>query len=178
MEIVDVFPEPAGLAHATVVGELQAAVVHSSACILTDKVFDTAPKLSPLSVTLPAPLVAPLCGSKKLATGVSKENTATDVPTTAPTVSCAVPIQALLLLTAEVHATVLADVHAAVPHISAVVKKAVDVKACDPKLSPVMVMSELPVGTRFAGAVGWLRTGASYVKRLAAQVPIALPTVI
>ena len=57
------------------------------------------------------------------------------------------------------HATVVADVHALLPHTSAAVSEAVAVGPTTPKLSPLIVTVPLPLGTALAAAV--LATGAA-----------------
>ena len=79
------------------------------------------------------------------------------MPTTAPTLTA--------IRTAEpryaggAHATVVADVHALLTHTSAVASEAVAVGLEAPKLSPLIVMVPLPLGT--ALAVAALTTGAA-----------------
>jgi hypothetical protein len=58
-----------------------------------------------------------------------------------------------------VHATVVVDVHAVLPHGSAAFKEAVGVRPSVPKLSPLMVTVPPPLCTAFAEAV--LTTGAA-----------------
>ena len=48
------------------------------------------------------------------------------------------------------HATVVADVHALLPHTSAVVSEAVAVGPTTPKLSPLIVTVPPPLGTALA----------------------------
>ena len=57
------------------------------------------------------------------------------------------------------HATVVADVHALLPHASAAVSAAVGVGSTTPKLSPPIVTVPLPLGAAFAETV--LTTGAA-----------------
>ena len=57
------------------------------------------------------------------------------------------------------HATVVADVHALLPHTSAVASEAVAVAPTPPKLSPLIVTVPLPLGAALAAAV--LTTGAA-----------------
>ena len=58
-----------------------------------------------------------------------------------------------------VHATVVVDVHAVLPHGSAAFKEAVGVRPSVPRLSPLMVTVPPPLGAMFAEAV--LTTGAA-----------------
>ena len=79
------------------------------------------------------------------------------MPATAPTLSAvrtAVPPHAC-----GAHATVVADVHALLPHTSAAASVAVGVGLEIPKLSPLIVMVPLPLGAAFAETV--LTTGAA-----------------
>ncbi len=82
------------------------------------------------------------------------------VPTTVFTVTliCAVPPQ-YNAAARGAHATVVADVHAVLPHTSAVAREAVAVGLEAPKLSPLIVTVSPPVGTAFATTV--LTTGAA-----------------
>ena len=48
------------------------------------------------------------------------------------------------------HTTVVADVHALLPHTSAAVSEAVVVGSTTPKLSPLIVMVPPPLGAAFA----------------------------
>ena len=57
------------------------------------------------------------------------------------------------------HATVVADVHALLPHTSAAASVAVAVGPTTPKLSPLIVTVPLPLGAAFAETV--LTTGAA-----------------
>jgi hypothetical protein len=57
------------------------------------------------------------------------------------------------------HATVVADVHAVLPHTSAEASEAVAVGLEVPRLSPLIVTVPLPLGTALAVAV--LTTGAA-----------------
>ena len=57
------------------------------------------------------------------------------------------------------HATVVADVHAVLPHTSAVVSETVAVGPTTPKLSPLSVTVPLPLAAALAGALP-LATGA------------------
>ena len=57
------------------------------------------------------------------------------------------------------HATVVADVHALLPHMFAAVSEAVTVGPTTPKLSPLIVTVPLPLGAAFAETV--LATGAA-----------------
>ena len=59
------------------------------------------------------------------------------------------------------HATVVADVHALLPHASAVVSEAVAVGPAVPKLSPLIVTVPPPLGAAFASVV--LTTGAGTI---------------
>ena len=79
------------------------------------------------------------------------------MPTTAPTlieVRTAEPLYAR-----GAHATVVADVHAVLPHTSAVASEADAVGPEEPKLSPLIVAVPLPLDTALAVAV--LTTGAA-----------------
>ncbi len=79
------------------------------------------------------------------------------MPATAPTLTAvrtAVPPYAC-----GAHATVVADVHALLPHTSAVASVAVGVRLEMPKLSPRIVTVPLPLGAAFAETV--LTTGAA-----------------
>ena len=60
-----------------------------------------------------------------------------------------------------VHATVVADVQALLPHASAVVSEAVAVGPAVPKLSPLIVTVPPPLGAAFASVV--LTTGAGTI---------------
>ena len=62
------------------------------------------------------------------------------------------------------HATVVADVHALLPHTSAVASEAVAVAPTAPKLSPLIVTAPLPLGAAFAETV--LASGAAYTTHL------------
>ena len=88
----------------------------------------------------------------------SKVNCLITVPATALTLTkvrrTAVPSYAC-----AAHTTVVADVHAPLPHASDAVKEAVGVRPSVPKLSPLIVTVPLPLGTAFADAV--LTTGAA-----------------
>ena len=57
------------------------------------------------------------------------------------------------------HATMVADVHALLPHTSAAASEAVGVGPTTPKLSPLIVTVPLPLGAAFAETV--LTTGAA-----------------
>jgi hypothetical protein len=80
------------------------------------------------------------------------------VPATALTLtkvrSAAVPSYAC-----ATHPTVVADVHALLPHASDAVKEAVGVRPSVPKLSPPIVTVPPPLGTAFADTE--LTTGAA-----------------
>jgi hypothetical protein len=80
------------------------------------------------------------------------------VPTTALRLT-AVRTLAVPPYTCVVHATVVVDVHAVLPHGSAAFKEAVGVRPSVPKLSPLMVTVPPPLGAMFAEAV--LTTGAA-----------------
>ncbi len=87
----------------------------------------------------------------------SKLSCPPSVPATAPTLSAvrtAVPPYAC-----GKHATVVADVHALLPHTSAAASVAVGVAPTTPKLSPLIVTVPLPLGAAFAATV--LTTGAA-----------------
>ncbi len=92
------------------------------------------------------------------ATALSKLNRPVSVPTIALTLT-------VVLLTNEPpyaagpHATVVADVHALLPHTSAAASVAVGVGLEMPKLSPLIVTVPPPLGTVLAAAV--LTTGAA-----------------
>ncbi len=58
------------------------------------------------------------------------------------------------------HATVVADVHALLPHMSAAVSEAVAVGPTTPKLSPLIVTVPLPLAAALAAKVV-LTTGAA-----------------
>ena len=66
-------------------------------------------------------------------------------PLTLTAVRIAVPPYAC-----SAHATVVADVHALLPHTSAVVSEAVAVGPATPKLSPLIVTVPPPLGTALA----------------------------
>ena len=96
-------------------------------------------------------------GQPTAARAPSKLNCPASVPTTAPTlteVRTAEPLYAR-----GAHETVVADVHAVLPHMSAVASEAVAVGLEAPKLSPLIVTVPLPLGTALAAAV--LATGAA-----------------
>ena len=88
----------------------------------------------------------------------SKVNCLITVPATALTLTkvrrTAVPSYAC-----AAHTTVVADVHAPLPHASDAVKEAVGVRPSVPKLSPPIVTVPPPLGTAFADAE--LTTGAA-----------------
>ena len=91
------------------------------------------------------------------ATALSKLNRPVSVPTMALTLTAvrtAVPPYAC-----GKHANVVADVHAVLPHASAVASEAVAVAPTAPKLSPLIVTVPLPLGAAFAETV--LMTGAA-----------------
>ena len=84
------------------------------------------------------------------------------VPATPPTLTAvrtAVPPYAC-----GAHATVVADVHAVLPHTSAVASEAVADGLEVPKLSPLIVTVPLPLGAAFAETV--LTTGAAQATQL------------
>ena len=87
----------------------------------------------------------------------SKLNGPATVPTTALTLTAIRTAEPLYACGA--YATVVADVHALLPHTSAVASEAVAVGLEAPKLSPLIVMVPLPLGT--ALAVAALTTGAA-----------------
>jgi hypothetical protein len=128
------------------------------------------PKLSPLIVTLPPPLGAAFA-EVILTTGAaettgwhepsesghrrgapSKLNRPASVPATALTLTAVRP-------TAEppyacgAHATVVADVHALLPHAPVAVSEAVAVELAVPKLSPLIVTLPPALGTVFGGVL-------------------------
>jgi hypothetical protein len=76
------------------------------------------------------------------------------IPLTLTAVRTAVPPYAC-----SVHATVVADVHALLPHTSAALSEAVAVGPTRPKLSPPIVTVPPPLGAALATAV--LTTGAA-----------------
>ncbi len=76
------------------------------------------------------------------------------IPPTLTAVRTAEPLYA-----GGAHATVVADVHAVLPHTSAVASEAVAVGLEEPKLSPLIVIVPLPLDT--ALAVAALATGAA-----------------
>ena len=87
----------------------------------------------------------------------SKLNCPATVPTTAPTLTAirtAEPLHAR-----EAHATVVADVHAVLPHTSAVASVPVAVGSTVTKLSPLIVTVPLPLGAALAATL--LTTGAA-----------------
>ncbi len=92
----------------------------------------------------------------------SKLSCPVSVPATAPTLSAvrtAVPPYAC-----GAHATVVADVHALLPHTSAAASEAIGVGLEMPKLSPLIVTVPLPLGAAFAAAA--LTTGAAHRTQL------------
>ena len=96
-------------------------------------------------------------GQPTAARAPSKLNCPASVPTTAPTlteVRTAEPLYA-----GGAQATVVADVHALLPHTSAVASEAVAVGLDVPKLSPLIVTVPLPLDTALGVAV--LATGAA-----------------
>ena len=82
----------------------------------------------------------------------------TPVPATALTLT-AVRIAAEPPYACGAHATVVADVHALLPHTSAVVSEAVAIGPTAPKPSPLIVTVPPPLGAAFAETV--LTTGAA-----------------
>ena len=79
------------------------------------------------------------------------------MPTTALTLTAIRTAEPLYACGA--HATVVADVHAVLPHTSAEASEAVAVGLEVPKLSPLIVTVPLPLGTALAVTV--LTTGAA-----------------
>ena len=88
------------------------------------------------------------------------------VPTT-PLTLTAVRTPAVPPYACGAHATVVADVHALLPHTSAAVSEAVTVGPTTPKLSPLIVTLPPPLGAAFAETVltTMLTTGAASVLR-------------
>ena len=80
------------------------------------------------------------------------------MPATALTLT-AVCIQAVPTWACGAHTTVVADVHALLPHASDAVREAVGVRPSVPKLSPPIVTVLPPLGTALADAA--LTTGAA-----------------
>ena len=74
------------------------------------------------------------------------------VPATALTLT-AVRITAEPPYACGAHATVVADVHALLPHTSAAVSEAVAVELAVPKLSPLIVTLPLALRTAFGGVL-------------------------
>ena len=170
--------------HTTVVADVHALLPQASAAVSEAvAVGPAAPKLSPLMVTVPPlPLGAELAEAM-LTTGAayatphvalagsgqragkwrsapSKLNCPTIVPATALTLT-AVCITAEPPYACGAHATVVADVHALLPHASAVVSEAVAVGPTAPKPSPLIVTVPPPLGAAFAETV--LTTGAGTI---------------
>ena len=79
----------------------------------------------------------------------SKLNCPVRVPATALTLTAARTV-AKPPYACGAHATVVADVHALLPHASAVVSEAVAVGPAVPKLSPLIVTVPPPLGTALA----------------------------
>ena len=91
------------------------------------------------------------------ATALSKLNRPVSVPTIALTLTVVLADEPPYACGA--HAAVVADVHAVLPHTSAVASEAVAVGLEVPKLSPLIVTVPLPLDTALAVAV--LATGAA-----------------
>jgi hypothetical protein len=98
------------------------------------------------------------------------------VPTTALTVTFAYAGLIIAVGATSRHATVVADDQEAVEHRSMPFAAVVAVKLYEPKFSPVIVTDEPPDVAPFK-PLSALTTGPSNVNRLAALVPIAIPTV-
>jgi hypothetical protein len=156
-------------------------LLHDSA-VLNDAVgvAAAAPKLMPIIVTDPPEVTPMLSGMLTLAHGAagspsnsqpktsidvarrapSKLNCPVIVPTSAPTLTAvrtSVPPYAR-----GAHATVVADVHALLPHASAAVSEAVAVGPDAPKLRPQIVTVPPKVGAALVGTnLTLLTTGAA-----------------
>ena len=96
-------------------------------------------------------------GQPTAAHAPSKLNCAASVPTIAPTLTAIRTAEPLYARGA--HATVVADVHALLPHTSAVASVAVAVGSTVTKLIPLIVTVPLPLGTALAATL--LTTGAA-----------------
>ena len=96
-------------------------------------------------------------GQPTSARAPSKLNCPATVPITAPTLTAARTAEPLYAGAA--HATVVADVHALLPHTSAVARLAVAVRSTVTKLSPLIVTVPLPLGAALAATL--LTTGAA-----------------
>jgi hypothetical protein len=139
------------------------------------------PKLSPPIVTVPPPLDTALAEVDEvvLTTGAASaienggiEQQAVGQPGAPSKLNCPVSVPATALTLTAVRTvakppyacgaqdTVVADVHALLPHTSAAVSEAVAVGPTAPKLSPPIVTVPPPLGAAFAGA-GPLTTGAA-----------------
>ncbi len=169
--------------HATDVADVHALLPHTSA-VASEAVTLVLklPKLSPLTVTIPPPLDTALAETV-LTTGAAhvacawKSHTGSRqrcdaVQRSAPSkLNCpiSVPTAPLTLTAARIaeppyacgtHATDVADVHALLPHTSAVASEAVTLALKPPKLSPLIITVPPPLGTALAETV--LTTGAAY----------------
>jgi len=96
-------------------------------------------------------------GQPTSARAPSKLNCPASVPITAPTLTAVRTAEPLYAR--EAHATVVAEVHALLPHTSAVASEFVAVGSTVTKLSPLIVTVPLPLGTALAATL--LTTGAA-----------------
>ncbi len=170
-------PYAAGV-HATIVADVHAELLQASV-VVRDAVGVTTnpPKLRPVIVTKPPDVTATFAGAVALTHGAAARRQSRALATTrhgtdAPSkLNCpvSVPATALTLMAVRgaakppyasgAHATLVADVHALLPHASAAVSEAVGVKAGLPKLSPFIVTIPLAEGAALAEAA--LTTGAA-----------------
>ena len=102
-------------------------------------------------------------GKRSGAIAPSKLSCPVAVPAT-PLTLTAVRTAAVLPYACGAHATVVADVHALLPHTSAAVSEAVAVGPTAPKLSPPIVTVPPPLGAAFAETV--LTTGAASISNV------------
>jgi hypothetical protein len=101
-------------------------------------------------------------GQPTAAHAPSKLNCPASVLTTAPTLTAIRTAEPLYA--GGAHATVVAEVHALLPHTSAVASEAVAVGSTMTKLSPLIVTVPLPLGTALAATL--LTTGAAQARSL------------
>jgi hypothetical protein len=136
--------------HTTDVPDVHPPVWHARMPSRTLAVKSTLPRLSPLTVIDPPPLVAPFTYTIDDVTGASYDSRSSPVPATPLTVTltCALSSAALL----PWHATLVALVQPVVWHPIDEVLVELTVRSALPKLSPATLAELPPLTARFSGA--------------------------